>query len=965
MRQQAIHAMAAGNRSLGESQPPSETAGHFQAAIEAAEQVLEQAPTDARMLLVLGQSYSGLGDPNSALHYLHQVAHDGSPQCLAAALKSGEITLRMGRLRDAEQDFLRVLTIDPSHHIANAQLALILGMQGRRYESTTYLFELLRTKKISTEELLFLGNTFVWIDHKSTLDALLTYDPGYPMPKISLAQLAFKLGDYEAAAKLARDVLDYDPQQLEAHVVLGKVCIYSGGAQVAFDQWLHDLPSAADQHPEIWFLRGRWLESTHPNAAARCYWEAVARFPDHAGGNYRLGLWLRKTGQESDAERFLGRAALLEELAAKLQAVIDLGPDQRLLRELSEILQRLGRRWEAWAWLQVAAATGSATDEMLAAKTRLEAELTPDTPRVTSAGDIAGLVDLSKFPLPDWSVDPSVGRAEVASSAPAVQHAVRLVDVAAAVSLDFTYFNGEVGRAPGERIYQEIGGGIGVLDFDLDGFPDVYLTQGTADPRVDAAGDYHDALFRNRDGQGFDSVVRRAGIDEADYGQGVAVGDFDQDGFPDLYVANIGHNRLYRNEGDGTFTESTRASELAEPGWTSSCLIADLNGDSLPDIYNVKYLAGDDFFERVCLPPKLLMAACKPLDFPAAADELWLNTGDGGVEDRTEAAGMNVPAGRGLGIVAADIGHGGQLSLFISNDTTANFFFANQTPQRGVLPVFDETGLSRGLALDRDGRAQASMGIAIDDIDNDGMFDLFITNFYAEANTLYRQVSAGVFDDFTQSAGLRDPGYLMLGFGAQFIDLQLDGAPDLVVANGHVNDLEPHVPFRMPMQVFVNDGAGQFAELLAAMVGDYFAKEFVGRSLARLDWNRDGKDDLVVGHLDDPVGLLENRTTTRHHGIGIQLRGVQCERDAFGGTVRVTAEGTSWTKQLTCGDGFQASNQRRLLFGLGTRQSIEQVEIRWPTGDVQVLTGLLPDHDYLVVQGRPEAIRMYSWPHPD
>ncbi|MBW3543639.1 MAG: CRTAC1 family protein, partial [Planctomycetes bacterium] len=483
-----------------------------------------------------------------------------------------------------------------------------------------------------------------------------------------------------------------------------------------------------------------------------------------------------------------------------------------------------------------------------------------------------------------------------------------------------------------------------------------------------------DRLFRNLGNGRFEDVTLAATIIEDRFSQGATVGDFDSDGFPDLYVANIGGNRLFRNNGDGTFSDVTERTATAGDRWTTSCLMADLNGDALPEIYAVNYLSGEDVFTRVC-NDRGGSGICMPQHFPAAQDQLYLNLGDGRFEDITERAGIAVPDGKGLGIVAADFLGRGRLDLFIANDAVPNFFFENQTsgprpstldsrpssgPQLSTLnprpstPLFSEQALLKGVALNRGGQAEACMGVAAGDADGDGRIDLFVTNFHLESNTLYLQREGGWFDDATRDAGLRQPSLSLLGFGTQFLDADLDGRLDLIVTNGHIDDFTSDgTAYRMPPQFFRGLGGGRFQELPADSLGPYFAERYLGRGLARLDWNRDGREDVVVSHLDAPAALLTNETQPAGHFLVIRLVGVESNRDAIGATVTVRTADAVETGQLTAGDGYLASNQRQLVFGLRTAQRVEEMLVRWPSGREERFVDLAVDAELIAVEGAP------------
>ncbi len=318
----------------------------------------------------------------------------------------------------------------------------------------------------------------------------------------------------------------------------------------------------------------------------------------------------------------------------------------------------------------------------------------------------------------------------------------------------------------------------------------------------------------------------------------------------------------------------------------------------------------------------------------------------------TEAAGLRVAGGNGLGIVAADFDRTGRLNLFVANDQDANFYFVNRTTTAGARPMFEERGLLSGLAFDGDGRALASMGVAAGDANGDGRLDLLVTNFSQESSTLYLHDNGDSFTDATGPSGLREPSYPMLGFGAQFLDGESDGLEDLVVTNGHIHEFSaPGVSYAMRPQYFRNRGDGRFEELSADTLGPYFGQSRFGRGLARLDFNRDGRDDFAVSALEAPATLVSNQTPAAGHFLSVHLRGVRSSRDAIGAVVTARVGGGEQTKWLNAGDGYHASNQRQLVFGLGRARQVDRLTLFWPSGLVQQFTELEGDREWILVEG--------------
>ena len=497
-------------------------------------------------------------------------------------------------------------------------------------------------------------------------------------------------------------------------------------------------------------------------------------------------------------------------------------------------------------------------------------------------------------------------------------------DATDALGVDFARFDG---RAPGpggtiadgRRMYEWTGGGVAAFDLDADGRPDLALTQGrewgprndppSSDP--DPAAPYRDALFRNVGGR-FEDVTGPAGFLSTGFGQGAAAGDWDGDGFADLYVCNIGGNRLLRNEGDGTFTDVTEHAGLNEganvatedggaaAAWTVSAAMADLNADGLPDLYDANYVHGDAFTEA-CEGRGGVRRVCAPGNFPATADRLLVNLGDGRFADVSEAAGLPSEgdgtdpgdgAGPAMGLVAADLDGAAGTEVFVAVDQRPNHALVPaDAGKSGGIPRLRRAGRASGLAT-AGSDEYACMGVACGDADADGRPDLFVTNYADQPNTLYRNASGPggpLFEDGTAAAGLYDPGFPTLGFGAQFLDADRDGDPDLAYLNGHLDDFtHAGAAFRMKPAFFLNDGGGRFAEVPAGVAGPFFGRPDLGRALARLDADGDGRDDLAAAHLGGPARLLRN-VFAGGAGVGLRVADPAGDRDAVGAAVTVTA----------------------------------------------------------------------------
>ena len=911
-------------------------------------QVLQRDPESRPALLLLAQCLAGRERWDEAEACLRQIPSTG-PFSIEARSLTGRLLLEAGRPSAAEAAYREVIRIAPDNDEAHLQLATILANEGRFWEAQQHQLHRLKRGRFPLTHLFWMAQPTASLGEAGheRLAAWRQSAPDDLAPLIGLARIRRGENKTGEAEELLRQVAAGKPELLDAHVGLGLLFIDSERVAEFLD-WHAQLPSTADTHPDIWVARGlAYRRLDQPRAAARCFVKAVRLDPTHRIAVYQAGRSLAALGEQTLAEPFLNRAGLLSQLAVTIELLVDDQSNLRLVRSAAHLTESLGRLWESLGWYHYARALGRQPDWAVTGSARAAKRLSMESPRTVSTENPGQSFDVSDFPLPSFQ-DLDRGTPAVVEQTESV---IRFENVAEAAGIEFRYENDHDSAKAAMRMQEFTGGGTAVIDFNGDGWPDLYATQGCHWP-PGSDQEHTDRLYRNLGDGRFADVTRSAGLLEFGYSQGATVGDFDNDGFPDLYVGNVGANRLFRNNGDGTFADVTEFSGAGGDEWTTSCLIADLNGDTLPDVYAVNYLGSNDVFSRICKDDRGIERSCKPFLFLAAQDRMYLNSGDGRFQDCTEVAGFVVPNGRGLGIVAADLSGSGQLDLFVANDGEPNFLFRNETPQRGEKPRFAEQGVWSGLAYERDGRAQATMGVATGDTNGDGCIDLFVTNYYEDSNILYVQTDQGLFFDRTREAALRDPGFLMLGFGTQFLDADLDGRQDLIVTNGHEGDYSDlGEPFQMPPQFFHNVGSGKFVELSPDTLGPFFCGKYLGRGLAKLDWNRDGREDFVVSHLDAPLALCSNQTENANHSLTVHLRGTRSDRDAIGTQVTITVGDKTLSRSLTAGDGYLASNQRILLFGLGTQSQVDTLTVRWPSGMVDRFSNIAADRELLLREG--------------
>jgi tetratricopeptide (TPR) repeat protein len=919
-------------------------AGNFSAARKVARTASEIEPGLLEGYLLAGDASIELRQLDAAVEYFQKVPRDNSLASVKATFGIGRAHFKFGSLTQSEASLRDVLSRRPTHVEANDLLAEVLDIQGRRWESLPYAIELTRQGQASLEAMLLLADEEFLIRPNPRAAAAMKRDPSAEL-KLGLARSALDDGQRERGLGLLKEVVNENPGLIEAQTLWGEHLLDDNPN--AFAAWHNESGKATEGHPRLWFLRGSWsMRNDQPKAAARCFWETLKRNPNHRPAHFQLATALTALKRTGDAKLFLDRGLQLSKLKQILAPVIGAGSDP-LVEELTDVvvvLEALGRDLEAQQWEHAARDVAGKFKpfaiehfEHVTGPAMIDIWVNPDA-------NPARVIDLSDYPVPDIRPPDAAAVFEGES-----QFVAKFENQARDVGLEFTYVAAPDETTEGKRIVEFTGGGAAALDYDLDNWPDLFFTQGGLFPAKTDGTQPTDTLFRNGGGKGFVDVTQTAGVGGTDFGQGMSVGDFNVDGFPDLFVGNLGVNRFYLNNGDGTFSDATAALQSDRTDWTTSATMADLNADGLPDLYVANYLSGPDIVWKICrINEQDRPRICTPDQFNAAQDRIFLNLGDGLFEDRTETSGIQIPQGKGLGLLAADFMQTGKLQLFVANDGVANFFFSVQNADF----VFREQAAALGVSMSGDGLAQACMGIASAYVNQDGYLDFFVTNFDRESNTLYLGAD-GLFEDASRQSRLREPSLRMLGFGTQAVDGDLDGDADLVVVNGHVDDFS-HLgtAYRMRPQYFRNNGRGVFHELAAAEVGSPFATKALGRGMCRLDWNRDGRADLAVSNLDTPASLLTGVSANSGHFLKVKLIGTVTNRDAVG-TIACVIDG-DWrqTQQQVAGDGYQCSNERVLTFGLGERTSVPVLEIRWLDGSSESFHNIKADQELVVVQGR-------------
>jgi tetratricopeptide (TPR) repeat protein len=983
--------------------------GRFGPARRGLTDLARRWPGESEVFFLLGRCEEALGHPERALAAWERIpAWDASyPR---AAESRGAVLMNRGRFAAAESCLLGALKDTPpgQRYPLLRAMARLLRLEGRSLEVSEALtaawpgapdpIELLQDLwRNDTEPVPIEG----W---KVLLEAA---DPQDQRVWLGRARQAIRTGQLGDAATWLQRCLDRrpdDPAVWRARL---------------------DLAVAAEDLARFWEAAGRIpLETLHPREMAAFRWWLAARSgdlraerreaanlvalqPQHTPALERLTELARQAGDAQEAGRLRRRKAEIDRAMDRIHKLVvrrvDFGAHARELVELSTVL---GRSFDRDAWSLVAASSaaslparapeavatgppGAVADlERYQAACRAESEAALarllhaawwEGPRPASSGTLAErLADLrgasSRAAAPGH--DPTAGPDRVTANPPRLH----FTDDAKAAGLDFTFHNGRSSR---RLLPETLSGGVGLIDFDGDGWLDVYCVQGgsldapggtafqavtadhgqdaraTEDHGQDARATDSDRLFRNHGDGTFRDVSRQSGIERlvrgSGYGLGLAVGDYDNDGHSDLFLTRLHRYALLRNRGDGTFEDATERAGLSG-SWENptSAAFADLDGDGDLDLYVCHYIRWDPDHLPACQNNQGAPSYCDPAKYERAADHVFRNEG-GRFVDMTERAGFTDPDGRGLGVVAADLDDDGRIDLYVANDGTANYLFRNQGGFH-----FEETALMAGAAAGAGGGFQAGMGVAAADLDGDGRLDLLITNFYGEGTTLHHNLGQGLFADRGAASGLLAASRYLLGFGIAVFDAANDGRLDVAIANGHINDDRPFYPYAMPSRLYEGRAGDRLVDV-SDRSGPPWAVPRLGRGLAAGDLDNDGRVDLLIMTQDGPLAFFHNRSERTGHFVTFRLEGTTANRDGVGARVVLRAGGRRQVAQRVGGGSYLAACDGRLHFGLGDSTAVDSVEVRWPAGRLDRWTNLAGDTGYRLREGAATAEPLSSF----
>lgn len=948
--------------------------GQWAEAFERSDEVLLQHPEDADVMSEVARVAFFADKPKLAAELLSDAFVAEGFEHESRGLQAVVALIGVGKLNDGIELLERAIASRPSHvELRRWLFDFYIGTEDRlaAYPHGQYL---LKHRNFDADLLVALASMPRQSLDRTPLDQMVERNPDDLRPWLGRAKNLFDQGKYQESIDLLDQILAQHLKSLTTTALKARVLAASSqfDSLVAF---LKTVSVETRQYPDYWIAVGDLARSQEEHEMAiRAYWEATRRDPNVTEAWSKLAnLLLSEDGASAipanQIQAVYERSQNLNRLDRLVERFDQTGRDSaEQAVKIAMTLQGLGRTWEAEAWAALAMSWQvPASKQTRDAREAIVATMTRNTPWQSLKGQPAMQMDLSLLPMPtesfgDRGKNTNVvqANAEVAEIAK-FDHG-KLVLENEAAPRGVTFF-GRTRSDPMDQntmLHETLGCGGGVLDYDLDGWPDLYLTAaGGMPPLRDSAAN---ALMRNQSGH-FRETAPDASVGDTGFGQGIAAGDLNEDGFPDLLVLNFGLNRLYINNGDGTFHDaSSLLGANSDVHWSTSGAIVDVNQDGLSDAIVLNYCHGDDLTTYRCGQDHGFSRSCTPVAYPADNDLFYQTLETGVLVDQT-SRWQAVPAisGRALGVVAGAFDDQPGIDVYVVNDQTENHYWSLLESEDAVQLV--ETGITRGLASNDRSLAQGSMGIATGDFDLDQDTDFYVTNFHGEYSTYYEQKSAGRWKDSTSQKGLVAPSLSMVGFGSAAVDLNNNGLLELMVVNGGVDtyvfdDVKKKALIQsQPVQLFQLDPNGRYQLVEPSSDSGYMAQPHFGRALWTLDVDRDGRIDVGVTHQTEPVAILLNHCAQENHWIELQFVGVSDARDAVGTRVELRSGSIRRSSCLTSGDGYLSSNERIVRFGLGAENGPCEILVTWPDGTKQTIDRLTTDSRWLVVQ-REKAFQL-------
>ncbi|MEO1527945.1 MAG: FG-GAP-like repeat-containing protein [Planctomycetota bacterium] len=907
------------------------------------------APDDLQIGVLRVESLQSQGRVQDAIDELLRLADLHLDQEHLLRAQAAEILFDNQQYVSAISLLRRVTKDQPHRHAIRSRLAEMLNARGFRHEANNELRYLAGRIPLTFRELVALINPMsTWVTFEER-------------PNITDTQLVERSGVLNVVAALrsrgeVRDALAVLEQSQEFKQSLPPaVAMYGWLLAMSQDEaelksWVESAPVESRDYPAYWLAVGNLMLRDDPSTSVVCYLAAIRMEPHCTEAVDGLAQALQKQALSKEYRRVRQRRVDLAEVQSLGRKIVNnRATDPAFGIEMGRLLNELGRPIESLAWQESTIARVASRAPQLAILAEHKVKVLRRRPSCQVESRV--LIELESPPID--RVFAKLGEVTQQSSVNSVAKSIQtnqpdtlptpsqptFVNVAEQVGLRFHYQNGPSSIKKAFRLFESLGSGVACLDFDLDGNTDLYLGQAGGDPPLQPS-EHSNRIFRLASKR-FIDVTEESFLPSFEYTLGVTSGDWNQDGFPDIVVGNLGVNELWINQGDGTFLPFEPTKEWSNGAFTTSIGIADLDRDSLPEIIEINYVDDDRVFRPIEYDtsgkPILLPG---PKQFRPGLDRVFHAVGDGTA--RVETLGQASDASTGLGLMIADFDHDARNELFIANDQNPNQLWEAEDPWTDFAPAL-------GLAYGTGGRPMACMGIAAADFDGNGWLDLHVTNFLDESSNLFLQTPSQTFVDRALAYQLDRSTLAMVGFGTQAFDYDNNSTADLVVGNGHIEDFRDQgKPFSMPTQILSRATRGF---RVADVRGDsaYWDAEHLARGVATVDWNRDGRVDLVVTDLAEPIALLENRTEDVGNWMQLRLVGVKTERDAIGSRVTIAHDSASTVTQVRTGDGYLCKNENILFIGLGDSHSAT-VEVFWPSGVLQRFNNLRANQRWLLIE---------------
>jgi enediyne biosynthesis protein E4 len=914
---------------------------------------------DAEVAFLLGLCEAKAGRPEAALTAWARVPFK-SPLGANAALGRAETMVQdLGRFADAEIVLTDALaSIGPREPQLRNLFDQLLFWEGRLDEARRSIqagWNISTNRAADLRSLWTIDGAVLTVERMQTvIEQAASKSPDDDRLWLARANLALVLGRFPEAKAWLDACLERRPED----PAVWRARLRWAGATDSLDEArraLPHLPAERFSQTEALALRA-WFAARQGNAnnERAALEQLIDLLPGDTRALERLAELAALSGQSDRATKLHRRLAELADAKDRYSRMLEASKPITQFAELAGLAEKLGRGFEARGWWFLA----SRYQPSPAATAAAERLGLPQPDAHLPAGEtMAFHLGVGEGPVvsaPSRGTDSPAPVSPGAQPSPAPAQSLTVPefrDDASSAGLRFVFDNGQ---SPRRQLPEIMSGGVGLLDYDGDGWLDVFVVQGGPFPPDPSQPSSGDRLFHNRGDGTFEDATERSGIARLQrrYGHGVTVGDIDNDGRPDLFVTRWRSYALFHNRGDGTFEDITdRAGFAGDRDWPTSAAFADLDNDGDLDLYVCHYLVWDADHPAICTQAtsdggavKQRNDYCPPRPFPSRPDHLFRNDG-GRFSDVTAEAGIVDSQGRGLGVVAADVDDDGRVDLFVANDTTANYLWHNLGGMK-----FEEAGVSSGVACNAMGLFQGGMGTAVGDLDRDGLPDLIVTNFYAESTSFFRNMGNMIFADRTSAIGLAAPSRYLLGFGAVLFDANNDGRLDFAQTNGHVLDNRPDAPFDMPGMLVIGGDDGRLVDV-TAKAGSLWTVPRIGRALAAGDLDNDGWIDLVWVPQNTPLVYSHNQTkATAGHAVSFLLEGTRSNRDGIGAVVTVIAGGQRRRAWRSGGGSYESASDPRIHFGLGQHSTIE-VEVRWPSGQVDRFHHLATDRCYRLREG--------------